>query len=211
MIQTMEQLKETIRHFGFLPFFPNDIPGFSIMEMSDVPDGQDGPWEWKGPIAREKQFLYGKFFENKAGFISRDLFADFLNYRRDGYDMDARYDDGLASTSQLELWEIIVKNKEINTRQLKKIAGRKGFDTLITRLQMQTYVIIGDFDYGITKDGKVYGWGMSRYTTPEEWLGKDFVKAAYQKDPKDSYNTLYARLESVLSERYEKEISRLLG
>ena len=26
----------------------------------------DGPWEWKGPVARTKTCLYGKFFRKKA-------------------------------------------------------------------------------------------------------------------------------------------------
>ena len=47
-------------------------------------------------MLQNKELVYGKFFEKKAGFISLKLWPDFCNYRRDGYDFDARSDDGLA-------------------------------------------------------------------------------------------------------------------
>ena len=45
--------------------------------------------------------------------------------------------------------------------------GNTGFDTVITRLQMQTYITIGDFVYSQDKFGRPYGWGIAEYTTPE--------------------------------------------
>ena len=45
--------------------------------------------------------------------------------------------------------------------------GNTGFDTVITRLQMQTYITIGDFVYSQDKFGRPYGWDIAEYTTPE--------------------------------------------
>ena len=36
---------------------------------------------------------YGKFFDKKSGFISKKWFSYFANYRRDGYDFDALWDE----------------------------------------------------------------------------------------------------------------------
>ena len=55
---------------------------------------------------RETGCAYGKFFENKAVFISKEWFPDFANYRRNGYDFDARFDDGLAAYKDKELFEL---------------------------------------------------------------------------------------------------------
>lgn len=88
----MEDLIEAVNYFGFLPFFENEIEGFSIAEMCDPSiyfTGVEGPWEWKGPVISELQCAYGKFFNKKAGFITKKWFSDFANYRRDGYDFDA--------------------------------------------------------------------------------------------------------------------------
>lgn len=65
-------------------------------------DPQQDPWIWRELIARSGQVAYGKFFNNKAGFISRKWFPVFANYRRDGYDFDALYDDELASKRRKE-------------------------------------------------------------------------------------------------------------
>ena len=147
-VRTKEDLLEAIERFGFLPFFSGSIPGFSLEEhaAADVwysaADDTWKAWDWKGPVIRESRCAYGKFFENKAVFISREWFPDFANYRRDGYDFDARFDDGLASFRDRELFELVDANAPVLSRELKRIGnyrkgGKKGFETSITRLQAQ--------------------------------------------------------------------------
>ncbi len=41
---------------------------------------------WRAVIARRHDIVYGKFFDKKAGFISKKWLPVFANYRRDGYD-----------------------------------------------------------------------------------------------------------------------------
>ena len=146
---------------GFVPFFANSIPGFSIEEhiapkvwFTDA----EGPWEWKGPVICESGCAYGEFFENKAVYVSREWFPDFANYRRDGYDFDARFDVGLASYRDRDLFELPSENAPILSKGLKQIGnykkgGKKDFDTIITRLQAQCYVVISDFVYETDKFG----------------------------------------------------------
>ena len=93
-IHTVEEATEYINKIGFLPLFKNDIPGFSLEERT-VPeywwcdDVDKDPWIWRTVIARGKDIVYGKFFDKKAGFISKKWLPVFANYRRDGYDIDA--------------------------------------------------------------------------------------------------------------------------
>jgi len=70
--------------------FKNDIDGFSLEERtvpeyrwSDNPEID--PWMWRAIIARRHDIVYGKFFDKKAGFISKKWLPVFANYRRDGY------------------------------------------------------------------------------------------------------------------------------
>ena len=100
MIRTLKDLEEAVETFGILPLFRNAIPGFSIEEHVAKEawfESEEGVWEWKGPVIRDTGCAYGKFLGNKAVFISREFFPDFANWRRDGYDFDARYEDELAS------------------------------------------------------------------------------------------------------------------
>ena len=204
---------------GFLPLFTGDIPGFSVEDFCPpelwFSDEADGPWEWKGPIARSGTCVYGKFFGGRAGFISREWFPDFANLRRDGYDFDARYDDGLASRKDKDVYDTIAEHGAILSRELKRLrnyrkGGNTGFDTVITRLQMQTYITIGDFVYSQDKFGRPYGWGIAEYTTPEAQLGPDFVTSTYRRKPEGSRERILAHLRGVLPEVPEKRLLELI-
>ena len=201
IIRTKADLIQAINEYGFLPFFENSIDGFSIEEHID-PDrwwhsdtGEWSAWEWKGPVIRETGCAYGKFFEKKACYISREWFADFANYRRDGYDFDARFDDGLAPYRDKRLFDLVSSNAPIISKKLKEIGdyrkgGNKGFDTIMNRLQAQCYVIISDFVYMKNKRGEPYGWGVAEYSTPEVFMGGDFTERVYARTPAESYERI---------------------
>ena len=220
-IRTMDDLTEAVEELGFLPFFDNSIPGFSIEEHVDPRAWYNGAddswavWDWKGPVINTLNCAYGKFFEKKAAYISRAWFPDFANYRRDGYDFDARYEDGLAYIGDKRLYDLITANAPVLSRRLKGLGnyrkgGNKGFDTMINRLQAQGYVIISDFVYMIDKNGERYGWGVAEYSTPEAFLGEDFTNAVYRRTPAESYERLFAHFRSILPYADDAMIRRFL-
>lgn len=88
--------------------------------------------------------------------------------------------------------------------------GNTCFDTVITRLQMQTYITIGDFVYSQDKFGRPYGWDIAEYTTPETQLGQDFVTSAYRRKPEGSRERILAHLRTVLPEVPEKRLLQLI-
>ena len=201
MIESMADLTDAIERYGVLPFFTNSIEGFSVEEHvgpelwwhSD--SGRWDAWEWKGPVIRETGCAYGKFFEKKACYVSPALFPDLANYRRDGYDFDARYDDGLAPAGDKRLYDLIEGSAPIISKELKKLGdyrkgGVKGFDTAVNRLQAQCYVIISDFVYMTDKYGQPYGWGVAEYSTPEVFMGDGFTGSVYSRTPEESYERL---------------------
>lgn len=218
-LRSPEDIIALTEETGFLPFFAGDIPGFSVEDLC-LPglwfsDEADGPWEWKGPIARSGRCVYGKFFGGKAGFASREWFPDFANFRRDGYDFDARYDDGLASRKDKDVYDTVAEHGALLSRELKRLrnyrkGGNTGFDTVITRLRMQTYITIGDFVYSQDKFGRPYGWGIAEYTTPEAQLGPDFVTSAYRRKPEGSRERILAHLRGILPEVPEKRLLKLI-
>ena len=222
-IGSMEELIDVIDELGFVPFFANGIPGFSIEEhiaegcwYDDADEGFWPVWEWKGPVIREMKCAYGKFLKNKAMYISPKWCPDFANFRRDGYDFDARYDDGLASFYDKELYELLDANAPVMSKHLKTIGGyggkngRKGFDTMITRLQRQCYVLISDFQYQTDKYGNEYGWGVAEYSTPEKFLGKKFSNAVYKRTPEESYARVVKHFMKILPDAGQGLIERML-
>ena len=222
-IHSEKDMERLVLEWGLLPFFKNDIPGFSIEEHTppelwyDSESGEWAPWDWKGPVARTGTCAYGKLFWKKAGFVSMEWFPDLANWRRDGYDFDARYDDELASYKDKEIYDAIARNGSLQTGRLKQLCGyggpdgKKGFETVITRLQMQTYVTVADFDYATDKHGVPYGWGIARWSTPEAIFGYDAVTAAYGRAPAQSRQRLMEHLQKRLPHATEKQLTKLLS
>ena len=219
-IRTKADLIDAVREYGFVPFFKNSIPGFSVAEHIDpavwFPDEGEGIWEWKGPVIRESGCAYGKFFRGKAVFISAEWFPDFANLRRGGLTFDETYDFGLIPYAEKTLFDILKQRAPITSGELKFLAGygkeaKKGFDPLIAKLQSRCFALISDFVYQRDKYGLPYGWGVAQYTTPEKFYGKAFTETVYNEEPSESYRKIFAHLKKILPDAADEQIKRLLG
>lgn len=218
-IKSASDIWNLVQEIGFLPLFQNEIAGFSIEERTPphlwFSDTEPGPWEWKGPVIQMGDCFYGKFFAGKAGYVSKEWFPDFANYRRDGYDFDALYDDGLAARKDKIIYDTITEHGSLLTGELKKLCnyvkgGNKGFDSIITRLQMETYVVVKDFVYSQNRFGETYGWGIAEYSTPETLFGDDFFRKVYRTEPSESRRKVYAHLTNIFPKATESQWKKLL-
>ena len=204
-IRTWRELTNYINQVGFLPLFANEVPGFSAEEHVSplfwwTGDPEQDPWEWRQIIAGSGEVLYGKFFNKKAGFISKKWFPAYANYRRDGYDFEARWEDELTSHRAKKIVDLFEKEEELFSFEVKKKAGfgkdgEKNFEGVITELQMQGYLVTRDFRRRKRKkDGAEYGWAISVYTTPERFLGEEVIAEAYKEEPEKSRERIYQRI-----------------
>lgn len=54
MLHDTEELASLVQEIGFLPFFRNEIAGFSVEDCTPseywFAGGVDSPWEWKGKL-----------------------------------------------------------------------------------------------------------------------------------------------------------------
>lgn len=231
-------LEQAVLKTGFLPFFQSDIPEFSIEEFTPAEhwfaDGVDGPWEWKSPVAGNGNCAYGKLFRGKAGFVSMEWFPELVNYRRAAYPLDADPTD----KSRL-IYDTVVRHESLLSKEIKTLCGfrkprcrdfnpaaawelhekqkqqRKrqepGFETLITRLQMGTWLVVATFEYEYDKHGHPYGWGIARYVTPEALFGEDRILGCSEHSPEESKMRLIDYLSNLLPQASETQILRLIG
>ena len=223
-IRSAEELEDYVIRTGFLPLFRNEIPGFSVEEITSSDDWWSGdpekdPWEWRKTLAARGNVCYGKFFDRKAGFISREWFPGFANYRRDGYDFDSRWDDELAGIRSKKIMDLFMEENEGNelfSGELKSLAGfgknrEKNFEGELTRLQMQTYLVIRDFRRKISKNGNEYGWGIAVLCTPEHLWGYDFVTSCYKEEPSESAGRIFDRVRELYPEASLLSLKKVLG
>lgn len=217
-IHNSTELAAFIDEIGFLPLLSMDIPGWSAEEIADedcqytkLPDGGwEWPlWEWKGSVIQESNCAYGKFFNGKAGFVSKKWWSDFCNWRRfhNPYPAPESIEEAILLT--------LKENGSMITRQLRSACGftgtkmRSRFDSFLTRLEMGSYIITEDFIYPHDKHGRKYGWGWSLLTTPEILFGHEACHP--NRTPNDSYERIMTHFKKILPNCPDQILKRLLG
>lgn len=198
-IRTCAELIERINDIGFLPLLRMGCTGWSAEEQTirecgyqRLPEGGwEWPlWEWKGPAIRESGCAYGKFFAGKAGFISREWWPDFCNWRRSRF---PRPDD---NSIEAMILETLQENGSLITRKLRAACGfnatnmRGRFDTFLSHLENGGYIVTEDFVYPHDKHGRPYGWGWALLTTPERLFGTEACRP--KCTPEESYQRMAA-------------------
>lgn len=219
-IHSVKQLTDYINEIGFLPLFANDIPGFSVEERTAAEywwtETYKDPWAWREIIAREGDIVYGKFFDKKAGFISKEWFPYFANFRRDGYDFDSLYEDGKASRRQKKIMDFFIEeDSKVPSFELKQNAGfgkggEKNFDGTVTGLMMQTYLCMRDFTQKKNKKGEYYGWHVAVYASPEEVYGYKYVTGRYSEKPEESKQAIIDHIKDIYPIATDKQIEKLI-
>ena len=180
-LHSAEELEALVEEIGFLPLFAGEVPGFSAEERTApeswwTGDPKTDPWEW----ARRGNVAYGKFFDGRTGFLSKKWLPVFANYRRDGYDFDARWDDELATWRQKKIMDLFLEENADAERfsfEVKEKAGfgkggEKNFEGTLTSLEMETYLVCSDFRQRKNKKGEAYGWHIAVLATPEHLFGR---------------------------------------
>ena len=217
MIHNATELMDYIQQVGFLPLLDSGIAGYSADEAVD-PDcryvllddgGWDWPlWDWKGPIVTESDCVYGKFFNKKAGFVSRSWWPDLYNWRRHSH--PAPSPGSIEETILMTLRE----HGSMITRDLRRACGftepkmRSRFDGYVTRLQMACRIVTEDFVYPQDKHGKRYGWGWALLSTPEQLLGKEACHC--DRTPEESLARMLDHLRRLLPSASEQQITKLI-
>ncbi len=219
-IRSYEELINWINEIGFLPLFKNEIDGFSVEEHTAgfcwwSGDPEQDPWIWREIIARSGRVAYGKFFGKKSGFISLEWLPVFANYRRDGYDFDARWDDELANRRSKKIMDCFDLKDEYTGLELKRAAGfgkdgEKNFDGIVSDLQMQTYLVIKDFRRKKNKRGIEYGMPVSVYAKPEDVWGYASISANYREEPEASKEKIFGHVRAMYPAASEKQMTKVL-
>ena len=216
-IHSCSELMDCIQQVGFLPLLESGIRGYAaeslMAEECHYTQFDDGSWEWplwqwKGPVVRDGACVYGKFFAGKAGFISREWWPDFYNWRRSNHPKPE--EDSIEDMILTTLRE----HGSMITRELRAACDftgknmRSKFDGYVGRLQMGCYIITEDFVYPTDKHGREYGFGWSLLTTPKQLLGKEACQC--DRTPEASFRRMVEHLKQLLPYATEQQITKLL-
>ena len=111
--------------------------------------------------------------------------------------------------------DVLLREGPTLSKDLKRLAGLgsdglKGFDTVITNLQMQTYITVHSFEYAHDKYGKPYGWGIARYAVTEHILGAEATQGAYRRDPEESRERILRHLSELCPDAFDEDLAKLI-
>ncbi len=213
IISSCEELASLVSEAGFIPFFDCGIPGFSVKDVCDrahwFVDGVDGPWEWKSGAS----FAYAKLLRGKAVFISPEWYGIFACYRRDGYDFEGMYEDGLLPHGALKIIKALEGGSVLSAdlRERTGLTGKgSGFDSIIGVLQMKCFVLPSAFEYAISKQGLPYGWGLARYALSDEKYGAEIAEAEREYTPAEARELIVSKVAELCPKADRKRIERLI-
>lgn len=211
--------------------FRNQIPGFSVEEHISADFWQTGdpeqdPWEWRKQIAESCEIAYGKFFDQKSGFISLEWLPYFVNFRRKGFDFDYAWENGFATNREKRIMDVFLELRAHEKREdgalpflssdLKKLAGfgkggERNFHWTTVDLMMRTYLVTAGFRKKLNNAGKEYGIDTAILLPPEEIWGYEAVTAAYQEDPCDSLQRVIEQVTRFYPDTSEDTVICMLG
>lgn len=208
------EMTALVKEIGFLPLFHMGVPDFSVEALTP---GQwwtgelDDPWGWRESAAGEGEVIYAKLFASRAGFVSREWFPRLANYRRNGYDFDSRWEEGLASPRAKDVMRAVEAAGGMLFCDLKRAVGADKLTGTLALLQMQTYLIISGFGHRRDRFGQPYGWSICEYAAPESAFGADIATKCYNEAPEDSFSEIMRHMRSVLPGADEAALSRIFA
>ena len=219
-IKSSLELMDYINEIGFLPLFKNNVEGFSVEEITATDSwwsgiSEEDPWGWREVIAQEDSIAYGKLYANKAGFVSKEWYPYLASYRRDGYDFDSRYEDGLASHRTKKIIEVLELREEMLSNAIKVAAGfgkegEKGFEGAMATLQMQTYITVRGFQRRRNKKKEEYGWPVAEYCLSEKLFGEEHIHSAYHLNADEAKDRIVTHLLSKFPKASKAEIEKVI-
>ena len=233
-VKSPETMIGTIRELGIVPFFVNSIQGYSIEERT-FPEfwftsEELGPWDWKIEAVRAGDIAYGKFLHGKSSFATSVWYRKLMDYRR----AQPKYQpQGIDA----EVLAAVRKAGSMSSRELRKIFGVKkaAMDSIMTRLEMGTWLIIGDIERVYRgQDLRYSGWQLASVCPPEDFFGFDkapetpkeerfgFTKfsgffedggreTGSAESDDSPYESLMEHIRSIRPSASDKEIAKLLG
>jgi|GEM_PF-715745 len=160
--------------FPFSSFIP-EYPSLTAAAVNNEwhTDSDTDPWSWRIKIVQDDIAAYGKFFGDKACFIDKKLFPAVQTALTNNKTVEERYFDGLISNSALQLYKVISENKNIDSRELRKLSGlqakehKKEYDKALVELQNNADVVITGSAKSSENDA---GWNSMCFISSDAWL-----------------------------------------
>ncbi len=201
IITSKEDLRVYVEETGFLPLYQNEIPGFSVEELTGSGRFRSGdrtldPLCWKRELSGDKSMAFAAFFDGREGYISREWFPVFRAYRR-----------RCQLPGQEEIcWDHLrreISRQGFATRNscrklLENFGSVSGPDRFLKHLQAETYLI------------QEYSKREIHYILPEQRWGESHV-CSCPAGKEEAWEKMTVRLQKLYPGLTQRQLLKVLG
>ncbi|MDO4588135.1 MAG: hypothetical protein Q4C95_12730 [Planctomycetia bacterium] len=215
-IRNYRDLQPLVEELGFLPLLPGIIPTFSLWDYTDnstwfQQGDPNDPWEWRCRAAGEGNLAYGKFFNGKAGFISKEWFPLFAHCRRKGRDFETLFVEERLPVECGQIMALFHGSEEYPSFELKQLTGIiKQFESRIAELQHLTFLVTCCFFRKRTKDAKEYGWPVGVFCRAESLFEENHIRSRFSEPYEGSRDQLISHCAKLFPKVPKKKIVQFI-
>ena len=219
MLSSQGDLERLVGEWGFLPLLKNWVPCFSVEEHTP-PELWFRRWGGRplgveGPGDTEHRLRLREVFRGQGGVSSpRSGTRTSPTTRRDGYDFDARYDDGLARNLDKRVYDVLLEHQPLLSKEWRKLTGIEKRGEFDGRGHPAANAgVRGHHKLRVRhrQEREPYGWGLARYATPEATFGEAFGGNVYQRSPEESRQRVERHLRSLLPQATARQLKWIMG
>ena len=111
--------------------------------------------------------------------------------------------------------DVLERCEVIPSNELKAIAGfgkggEKGFEGVMTGLQMQTYITVRSFQRRRNKKNEEYGWSVANYTMSEKLFGAEQLRSSYHLSQMEAKQKIIDRVKGRFASAEMADIERVI-
>ena len=201
IITSKEDLRVYVEETGFLPLYQNEIPGFSVEELSGSGSFRSGdrksdPLCWKRELSGDKSMAFAAFFDSREGYISRDWFPVFAAYRR--HCRLPGQEEIFWDFLRREIFKQGFATRNSCRKLLETFGYASGPDRFLKHLQAGTYLI------------QEYSKREIHYIFPEQRWGKDHVCSGPQ-GKEEAWGKMTTRLQQLHPGLTQRQLLKVFG
>ena len=170
-------------------------------------DPETDPWQWRIRVLEERDDIaYAKLFFGTSGYITEEWYPYFLAVRRNGYDFEDTYENGLISDMEKRVYNAIRDNRRIPAHELKSLCcfskeENSRYEKAVTSLQMKMFITICGRARKLNSQGIEYGWDSAVFCTCEEFWGDDISSDISEKEAAEKIREQILKLNPNAEER----------
>ena len=195
--------------FSLNPYWGASIEGHTGSADTD-------PWEWRIKAVRDCDDLaYGKLFFRKGGYLTKEWYPCFLAVRRKGLRFEEMYENGLLSSMEKSIYQVIKSQNEASLYEIKRaLACKKSqnyeFQVSLESLQSKMLITVCNEKQKLSQAGLPYGWPVTSFCLADDFFGDGVFTASCDMDEREAAEQITGRIHELNPQAREDAIRRFI-